>query len=196
MNNRVVTVVLAAMLVTLSSGCCSSMSNLWFGRGARCGLCNTLSSNVPRFGNCLKLPCREKQCASPAPQCSTPYQSVPYQSAPYQGVQQPPQWKSPAYSSAPASDCGCNNYAGIVNEGSSYGSSYGGDCNGQCGVEGYGNTVHDPYLSGDSIPLGGGQGVPGNFAPIESDDFQSRKFDTDGNKILWEEPLPSGTVAQ
>lgn len=188
MNNRVVTVVLAAMLVTLSSGCCSNMSNLWFGRGARCGLCSTLSSNAPRLGNCLRLPCRDKQCASPASQCPAPYQS-----APYQGAQQTPQWQTPAYSSAPATDCGCNDYAGTANGGSSYGSSYGGDCSGQCGAEGYGNTVHDPYLSGDSVPFSGSQGAPGNYAPIESDDFQSRKFDADGSKILWEEPLPAGS---
>jgi hypothetical protein len=71
----------------------------------------------------------------------------------------------------------------------------------------------DPYLNSSpslgAPPLGPGeriigtQPIPQNVAPgrsfpaapIQPDGFQARKFDSDGNKILWEEPLPSGTTA-
>lgn len=79
-------------------------------------------------------------------------------------------------------DCGCIN-----------------DCG--CGgvVDSYGPVVSDPYMSGEII--GGSQQIigsptyPSNVAPIQSDDFSARKFDSDGNRILWEEPLPSGSTA-
>jgi hypothetical protein len=53
------------------------------------------------------------------------------------------------------------------------------------------------YPSGTSYPAAPSyNGTPtynGNTG--QSDNFQSRKFDTDGNKILWEEPLAPGTKA-
>tara|TARA_R110002049_G_scaffold27321_2_gene94300 strand:+ start:538325 stop:538669 length:345 start_codon:yes stop_codon:yes gene_type:complete len=111
--------------------------------------------------------------------------------------------------SMPQASCGCNGY---VDGGSAtYGSAYGGDC--QC--QSYGGVVSDPYLSsGTVVPYGeqiigeqilgeqivgdqviGGTSYPNGSAPIQSE-WQARKFDTDGNKILWEEPLPPGATPQ
>ena len=89
-----------------------------------------------------------------------------------------------------------------------------------CGniVNGYGGVVSDPYLSGEVVggtmpydgqiisdtvvggpttgaPVVGGQSYPGPTAPIQSDNFNARKFDSDGKRILWEQPLPQGTTA-
>lgn len=66
----------------------------------------------------------------------------------------------------------------------------------------YNGIIRDPVVGEQSIGgqgIGGqgigGQGYPGSTAPIQSDDFNARKFDTDGNRILWEEPLPRGTTS-
>jgi len=63
----------------------------------------------------------------------------------------------------------------------------------------------DPYLapgqmSGDQWTPGSqtysdpsvypGNQYPG--APLPSGDWQARRYDSDGNQILWEEPLPPG----
>ena len=92
-------------------------------------------------------------------------------------------------------------------------SECGGGCGGGCGnvVGGYGPVVTDPYTNGGivggSVPYNGvvgeqvigGQVYPGTTAPIQSDNFDTRvnsqKFDSDGNRILWEQPLPQGTTA-
>ena len=76
---------------------------------------------------------------------------------------------------------------------------------------GYGvPMVTDPYMSGEVVggvaPYPGqivegpvvseGQVYPSAPSPsIQTDDFSARKLDTDGNRILWEEPLPKGTTA-
>lgn len=259
MNNRMITVVATAMLVTLTSGCRCNLSNLWFGRGASCGLCNKFSGiTKPSFGNVLQAPCRScttPQYAAPAyqappyqvPQCQTPqYQAPQYQAPQYQAPQyQVPRWQAPTCQSVPAEDCGCNAYAGSVHNapcGNGYSSGYG-DCG--CGNIGEGYSgVADPYLSGGTVldgshaypstsdphqpqpgeiingetvvgpgfidqgnpypgtvyPNGSAPVSPDNFQPrpdpvYPQGDYQSRKFDTDGKKILWEEPLPAGANA-
>jgi hypothetical protein len=85
--------------------------------------------------------------------------------------------------------------------------SYGGDCGCGNGAGGYGPVVTDPYLPGNivggSVPYNGvvgeqaigGQSYPGTTAPIQSDNFNARKFDSDGNRILWEQPLTKGVKA-
>ncbi len=257
MNNRISTVVAAAMLITLTSGCCCNLSSLWFGRGASCGLCNKFSG--PNFGNVMQAPCGLPRCGLPG--CSSPapaYQPAPYQAPVCQAPvcqapqSQQPGWQAPGYQSAPAADCGCNanHYVGEA-----YGDSYGETCGtchssgyGSCGcgqvVDGYAGNVHDPYLTGGYESTGAyggipgaprpgeiingetvvdpgynggviqgqvmpGNSYPGNAAPVQQDDFdprpssnypgqenyQTRKFDTDGKKILWEEPLPAGSNA-
>lgn len=66
--------------------------------------------------------------------------------------------------------------------------------------------VTDPYLQGGvsggavSNPIVGeqvidGQVYPQSVTPVQPDDFSARKFDSDGNRILWEEPLPKGTTS-
>ena len=68
-------------------------------------------------------------------------------------------------------------------------SGYGGD------VSGYG-TVRDPYLNGyadgATIPYEG-QVIEGVTSP---DNFQARRFDSDGNVIIYEDPMPPGAVIQ
>lgn len=188
MNTRILAVMTAVTLLSLSSGCC--MKNFVFGRGARCGLCNKMSSVIPRpqFGNTMQAPCGQ-----------TPYVSTPaYGPAAPQGV-------------VTAPSCGCNNYAGNTYLPETYS---GGTCHScretyeqGCGMEGYSSIVTDPYMSsgpvieGSSVPYsqpGYPQAYPDAsypVAPVPSDNFNARKFDSDGNRILWEEPLPSGSRA-
>ena len=253
MNNRISSVVASAMLLTLMSGCCCNMSSLWFGRGARCGLCNKLSGiTQPKFGNVMQAPCGCQPFAAPAPT----YQPAPapaYQPAP---AWQAPQCQMPTCQSAPAADCGCNSYAEPAYSqpcGTCHSSGYA-DCGCGTAVDGYHGNVVDPYLTGgsavvDGVPMSGtsgyprapqpgevingetvvgpgysgqiydggqvlpGTAVPGTVvpptgSPVLPDGFQprtqsvypqgyeARKFDKDGNKILWEEPLPAGANAQ
>jgi len=72
--------------------------------------------------------------------------------------------------------CGCNG------NGSMYSSQSG--CNN--------NYVADPYQSGQmgAIPQNG-QVMGG---PIQADSFNARKFDNDGSRILWEEPVNSNSL--
>ena len=68
-----------------------------------------------------------------------------------------------------------------------------------------GQVIDGQVMPGSSYP---GTVYPGGSAPISPDNFQSRpgtayppgnyqsrKFDTDGKKILWEQPLPAGENA-
>lgn len=207
MNNRLCAVMTAMTLIICSTGC-SGMKNFLFGRGARCGLCSSLGSRlpVPRFGNVMQAPLAAPSCQAPA--CQAPA----YAPAP-----------APAYSSVP--ECGCNAYAGQSYSHDGYASGTCGSCgDSYVGTEHQGYAGYDlgtsaapiysdPYLNSSSQlgppPLGPGEriigtqpipqtSVPGRSyptAPIQPDGFQARKFDSDGNKILWEEPLPSGTTA-
>lgn len=187
MNTRICSVVAAATLLSLSSGCCG-MKNFLFGRGARCGLCNKLSSIPrPQFGNVMQAPCGQTPYtpAAPAPQ----------------------QYAAPAYQ--PQSTCGCNNntygapaYSAGETCGTCYSAAHSGiDCGCNSGVNSYAPAMTDPYGGGQVIHDGGaiyggevygGQVVP-NSPTIMGDSFNARKVDADGNKILWEEPLPPGT---
>lgn len=244
MNNRMGTIVATGWLVAMTSGCCANLSNLWFGRGAACGLCTNLPK--PQFGNCLQAPLFQPKCcaqplAAPAPCPTAPYQPAPYQPPTYQPPAyqpapcQAPPWQAPRlhpfrcrtprgpaapYAATP--DCGCPPYSETPCGETCYGSAYG--YQGDCGSMMYGDASSDPYLGGHSMPyegqiIDGGvigeHGVPGSAAPgapvpgsqsfgppIQSDQFvprgtdrwQSQKFDTDGNRIIWEEPLPEGVT--
>jgi len=184
MNTRICSVIAVVTLLALSSGC-SGMRNFLFGRGARCGLCSNLSNGIrnPQFGNTMQAP-----YAQTGPSCQTPQ---------YQG------------GIDPTAGCGCNSYVGNEYDGQVYssGSAYNGcGCAGECGCGNFMNyspMVSDPYMSGEiggtSMPyqdqIISGQGYPNSIAPIQPDDFNARKFDSDGNRILWEEPLPQGTNA-
>ena len=126
-----------------------------------------------------------------APCGPAPCQSQPYGPAPQSVV------------TAPPASCGCNSYAGHSYGSTCYDCGYGSthvpsaSCN--CGgtIDAYGGVVTDPYLSGGQIvgdTVVGGQSYPPAGVPVQSDNFDARKFDTDGNRITWEEPLPQGTM--
>ena len=53
--------------------------------------------------------------------------------------------------------------------------------------------VADPYQSGQVIPQNG-QMMGGAGVPMQTDGFNARKFDTDGSRILWEEPAGSNSL--
>lgn len=194
MNTRVCSVVAAVTLMSLCSGC-GGMRNFLFGRGARCG------SGSPQFGNTMQAPAPYAPAAAPTyqtPTCQAPAYQAPCQNnvvtAPRSGCswfggclgRQTP---APQYSAA-YPDCNCSSDQVIS-----------GGCG--CGtvVDGYVPMVSDPYLSGGIVDGGqvisdqviGTQPMGGQSVPM-TDQFQARKFDTDGNRILWEEPLPSGNT--
>lgn len=274
MNNRIITVVACAILVTLTSGCCGSMRSFCFGRGARCGLCRT--NATPQFGNVMQAPCPPQQYVPPPQYVAPPQYATPRRPGCFSGHSRPgpcatpqrqsapcqaPPCQSAPCQSAPPNDCGCNSYAqGAYSEpcGSCHSSGYG-DCGCGSTVDGYAGVVQDPYLTGgvpvmrggsSGYPMGpqpgemingevvvgpgqmgpgqmgpgqSGQVSPGAAPPMSPDNFQqrsgdvypqgtypqgsgtggnypqsnyqSRKFDTDGKKILWESPLPAGSNA-
>ena len=162
MMNRNVSVVAVVLLLSTSSGC-SGMRNFLFGRGAQCGLCN---------------------------QATAPPAFLPNGLAPY----------APPVASA---DCGCNgNVASDVCTGDatcgSYGAAYG------PGVEysnSYGPVVSDPYseqVIGGGVmygqgAMGPGTIIDGGYVPGSMpDDFEARRYDTQGDRIIRQDPLPPG----
>lgn len=109
---------------------------------------------------------------------------------------------------APQVGCGCEMATPIVSEP-------------VCGIESYGGVINDPYLTGqvvgDGVMMGnggiisngtvidgqiiGGSSMPGtvmpdNFVPADmnSQGYRSNRVDTDGARIISEEPLPPGVV--
>lgn len=206
MNIRIGSIMMAATLIATSTGC-GTMKNFLFGRGARCGLCSSLP--IPKFGNMASAPCSTGLCPS------SPVAAPAYAPA--------PAYQSPICNSAPiaGSPCGCENYAdhshgseiyssGMCGCGQHGGQSYGDET--YLG-ESYGPISSDPYLNSGQIiegsvpnygqPIPNGTSYPLNstpqsypIVPSQSDGFQARKVDSDGNKILWEEPLPSGARVQ
>lgn len=53
-------------------------------------------------------------------------------------------------------------------------------------------TVGTPIVSDQIIE---GQVYPNTVTPVQPDNFSARKFDSDGNRILWEEPIPKGSTS-
>ncbi len=221
MNTRICSIIASVTLLIFSSGC-GSTRNFLFGRGARCGLCNRASTPAPPPA--MQAPCGQTPYAAPAygaPQCQTPAYQGSVVTAPASGCGCNGNTGNvdggQAYAGNPCGSCGDGGqaYAGNSCGGcADYGMTYGGgECGGDCGnvVGGYGPVVTDPYTNGGivggSVPYNGvvgeqvigGQVYPGTSAPIQSDNFDARvnsqKFDSDGNRILWEQPLPQGTTA-
>ncbi|MDA9858200.1 hypothetical protein N9D23_08765 [Rubripirellula sp.] len=94
MNNRIFSVVLFTTLLTVSSGCCNcNMGKMFFGRGARCGLC--------RGGTAAVAPPATYAAPQPymQPVASVPVQQVPVQQVPVQ--QAPMQTPAPMQAVAP-----------------------------------------------------------------------------------------------
>ncbi|TWU24202.1 hypothetical protein Pla52o_21280 [Novipirellula galeiformis] len=176
MNTRYLSVVASVTLLVVSSGC-GNLKQFWFGRGARCGLCNTISGIMPGRPGCL----------SQAPSCNA---------APY---------TAPPVAAAPPAGCTCSPYAGPQVEGygelgcgsevaakcptcAPFSSGYGnivGDYGYDSSVDQYGTVVTDPYLQGGAV----GSSVYGNPGSGMSDNFDAR-----GDRILNIEPLPPGAT--
>lgn len=176
MKTRLATFLTAALIVTTSG--CSTLRTFWFGRGARCGLCTSIRNTLTPscFGNAMQnpAPCNPAPCG-PAVQ-SPGYVAPPvtYPSAP---VYTPSATCAPSIHANPGG-CGCGApVAGV-------------DCG--CGgpvMSGYSSpVVVDPYQTGTIIDSSIDGGI------ISGDQFQARKFDANGDAILWEEPLPAGAT--
>ena len=173
MNIRICSFVAVMTLVSITSGC-SGMKNFLFGRGARCGLCNSNSGGMPapQFGNAMQAPCG-------GPQCGQPNMGQPFANQPYMG---------------PQHGCGSEHYQPApYNQGGYSCGTCGAPSGGDCGC-----SYSDPYMSGEVMGVPNGAvgypaGVP-TMAPIQTDDFSARKFDNDGNRIIWEEPSYGGTA--
>ncbi len=170
MNKRILMVVATATLLTTSTGC-TPFKNFFFGRGAKCGLCNRMSApfkrNEPVVAPppCSTAPCGPAPCG-PAPCNPTPYS----QSAPYH---------QPAYAQ-PAPSCGC----------------YPNPCGDQCSV-GYGS---DPYATVIGNGVSGNWEPRPTVVPEYQSNYGSYedsgyKIDRDGARIIHEDPLPPGAMA-
>lgn len=217
MNTRILSVLIAATLVTVSSGC-GSMGNFFFGRGARCGLCNR--NSTPAI-----------QPAPVQPYVATPYTQPPVQAAPMQQpvyqapppVYQcpPPAYPCPTCQSQPApepkrSGCFMRNWFGRKKKDAPapcppsapcY-SCYGYEM-GDCGC-GHSSIVTDPYLVPGQIIEGGtvinggtvidggtvinggtvidGGTIIDGGTMMPGDGFRARRYDTDGARIIWSQP--------
>ena len=201
MNSRIVTVVMAAGLLASSTGC-SGMKNFLFGRGAACGLCSKLSLPKPCFGNMMP-PAATCPPVVAAP-VYAPAPAAPCVAAPAAPCVTAPVASYPATDTcgscyAPPADCGCGTAAATTVDPylmpttslpttslpttslptTSYPS---------------GGVVYDqpPIVSGSDIIGSGSIISPGTGIP--ADNFQSRRVDYDGAKILHEDPLPAGAV--
>ncbi len=169
MNNRFILVVMTAAVVTTTSGC-TPFRNFFFGRGAECGLCNRLSTPLRR----------QAPPAAAQPTCNQPLAAQP------RYVPQP--------------------------------SVYG--CNPNPCATGYvpaGQTMRaypaDPYCCGTGYAAGGivdGQGYVQPYsgvwqpAPTDAQGYRTNymgypdvgyRVDEDGNRIVYEDPLPPGARA-
>lgn len=184
MNTRIFSVMIAATLMTVSTGC-SGMRNFLFGRGARCGLCSTATAPAPYTAPAYTAPqytAPAPQYVAPAPQqyvapqCNTPqYSAPPPARRPGCGLRN---WFGWGRNVAPPQPCQnampCENWAPCT---SCYGSEFVGDC----GCGGTSPMVTDPYM------VQPGQIIEGDTI-IQDDDFSARRFDTDGARIIWEDP--------
>ncbi|KAA5540715.1 hypothetical protein FYK55_20210 [Roseiconus nitratireducens] len=170
MNNRMMTVLMAALLVSASTGC-TSMKNFLFGRGARCGLCNRVSLPTAPF-----LP----RAAPAPPTCNTPTYVQPNYGGPQTGC---------GCSPAP-----CNN---SCNTGSGYGPAPTNNCYRndpyQGGVCGSGTVMEGQPIYGENwqpAPT-----TPEGYRANYGDPYDTGyKVDSDGARILHEEPLPPGAM--
>ncbi|MCO8121494.1 hypothetical protein NHH03_07080 [Stieleria sp. TO1_6] len=202
MNNRIVTLVMAAALVTTTTGC-GPIRNFLFGQGAQCGLCNRVAAPFQPLA----------PSAVPAgPRCNTPTYLQP-RFAPQQQRCAPERCAPERYGPAPYAQgpsqgsCGCNqspcqtpNQCNSCGNGSGYGPS------GETVINGYGydpyssdvignGVVSDTVIEGQPIysdtwmpaPLDS-SGVRANYPNYE----QGYKLDDQGDRIIQEDPLPPG----
>ena len=223
MVNRIATVVAAATLLSLSGGC-AGMKNFLFGRGARCGACTGLANVQPQFGNTMQVP-SAPTCQTPQPNAPLFQRGGLFQRGASAAPQAGCGCNNYAGNNYSDPTCGNEVYAGDSCN-TCYGStpSHAAQVIGDCGCvasDSYGPTSVDPYLNSGQVYneqiIGGhvtGEQIIGNSvygeqvigdqvigspsfpSNIQSDNFNARKVDTDGNRILWEEPLPPGATPQ
>ncbi len=207
MNTRIFSVVLFTTLLTVSSGCCN-MSKMFFGRGARCGLCRSGNTAVAAPAT-YAAPQPYMQPVATAPVQQVPMQTpAPMQTvAPYQG-QVTYQGQSPCCNPMPCQGYPCQSqpapqqprkscflkdwfshkrqpapqqYApSMAYQNAPCYSCYGSDSMGDCGC-GTTSIGADPYT------MQSGQIIE-NGTVIQGDGFSARRFDTDGAQIIWEQP--------
>ena len=176
MKTRIMTVVASVTLLCLTSGC-GVMRQFWFGRGARCG------PHAPKY-----VP-----VAPPAP-CHAPIRQQPVAAVPQAGCGC--ETAAPVY--AREVGCGIESYGGVINDPYLSGEIVGNGvimgeypyASGQIVGDG---VIVGEYPAGSSLP---GTVMPDNFGPaqIDSQGYRSNKFDTDGARIISEEPLPPGVT--
>ena len=225
MNTRILTVAAVMTLLTLSSGC-SGMRNFLFGRGARCGLCNSqrtpllprqnLDANVPVAAGASRGLCGLRNNApAQAPLTYAPN----YAAEPGCGYEPACGHEAGCGYETAADQCNCG---GVVSGTSSYGPSNYGPV-----VENYAPVVSDPYSSGNVVgsypvegqivgngypidgtvmgapmigspvvgsPVIGGTVIGGSVVGDWQPRYQSNKVDSDGAKIISEDPLPPGAT--
>lgn len=184
MVKKILTLVTLASIVTSAIGC-AGPSRCLFGRGARCGLCSKIGAINPFSG--------------PAAYAPAPYAVAPCETCPSGPVYaQGPMIGGPSIGhsmgSAPCETC---------HESGGYAVGMGGEAT--CGYEGgviYGDSMHgggtvyggssDPYLNGSSIPFQpSNQGMQG-MQSMPGDNFNARRFDSSGDRIISQDPLPPG----
>ena len=157
MMARIFPILTVATLLTLTTGC-SGMQSFLFGRGARCGLCNRLSTAGQALNPFAPAPGSQPTCNQ------SPYAQPGYGQAPRGVSPQAPAYGVPhpgAYATAP----GCNSCVGS--------GTHGGDCG--CGnvVHGYRGVIDpysDVYYGDDGIPTDGFYPRDSNGLPILGED--------------------------
>lgn len=190
MNARMLTVLTTTMLLVATSGC-SGMRNFLFGRGARCGSCLSLPKlpGLGGKGSCLSspsAPCSVGNAVSP-PIVYAPAAPLQYQSAPCESC-------AIGNSYAGNADCGCSASSAYAPTLSSDPYLSSPPINGS--IQSGGQIYDDSSYNGQPIynesPVYNGA-ESYNGVPSGNDNFfrsQSRRFDTDGARILSVDPLP------
>jgi hypothetical protein len=168
MEKRIVTVVMIAALVSMSSGC-APFRNFFFGRGAQCGgFCDRVKAPFQRI-----LP---RSVAPPPAGCQQPtYVQPQHAPAPCAPAPCAPAPRAPA-PRAPANPCAT---------GTPYGPSTAATgCN-------------DPYIGNGvyGAPVVEGQPIyGGDWQQRYNANYPGYKVDRDGAQIIHEEPLPPGAA--
>ncbi|TWT93044.1 hypothetical protein [Neorhodopirellula pilleata] len=191
MSIRTFTIV-TLVIVTSSATGCGGMRNFLFGRGAQCGLCNRIGAVGNAINPLAPAPgIAPSTCGAPPSRGCGLFNRNP---AP---VYAPPVACSPVPCGDECVGSGYG-YGGYVDGG--YVSGMPGDCQTCAPYGGYeSGAVHDPYLSapviGNEYPVDGysGGGIPSEgWYQRPTTPYGARKFDSQGDEIISESPLPPG----
>ncbi|QDV44926.1 hypothetical protein Enr13x_47970 [Stieleria neptunia] len=171
MNNRIILVAMTVAVVTTTSGC-TPFRNFFFGRGANCGLCTRLSTPLRR----------QAPLAAAQPTCNQPLAAQPRYTPPAAGYGCNPDPCATGYAPAartmsayPADPYCCP---------PGYGAAQGGIVNGQGYIQ--------PYSGAWQPRPTDSQGYRANYWGYPDVGY---RVDADGDRIIYEEPLPDGARA-